>query len=915
MVKHLATRGPILKAVLLWSEFLAGALRAQPGIRPALQRGGAYRLRTLPVVRLQTTTEELQCAALRRWRQREMALIAWRALAGIDSLEQTLAHVSQLADTALRHCELLSRHALVAKHGHPQGADGQPQELLIVAMGKLGGGELNFSSDIDLIFLFPEQGETDGKRCISNEEFFTRQGQLIIRLLDSVTADGFVFRVDMRLRPFGDSGALVSSFEALEDYLQRHGRDWERYAWVKARAVTGSALYANLYRNVVRPFVYRRYLDFGVFEALREMKALIENEVARRDIADNIKLGSGGIREIEFVVQALQLLRGGSDRRLQETHLLDVLPRLVSARLLTSTAAQELEAAYRFLRILENCLQMRRDEQTHLLPKDSLGREQLASALQYPSWQALKAELTQHRTRVATHFSAVVFGAETAPAAGSAKAPELRVALAALFNSEAPAAALPAALRLAGVDQSTDLAALLLQLRDSSLIRKLDDTGRQRLQALIPELLFDAIAAGPALELMRRLLRLLEAIGARSAYFSLLREQPVARQRLVRLATHGDYLIDQIAAYPLLLDELIDSRALLELPDRTQWHGELIAQLERVDHDDEERIVLQLRHFQRAALFRIAVADLEARLPLMQVSDCLTMLAELILEQAMQLTWQHVCAQLGVPRCGSGRKRRVVRICAVGYGKLGGRELGYTSDLDLVFLHDSEGVDNQVFFVRFAQRLMHLLSVHTSAGRLYDVDVRLRPSGKGGLLITSIDAFADYQKLEAWTWEHQALLHARAVAGDALLRERFETLRMKVLCEQVHRDRLLGDVRDMRSRMLREQAHHDAERFDLKKDAGGMTDIEFLAQYWALKWAGTHPPVAMYSDTLRQLESVASANLVPQADIDVLGHAYRRYREILHHRSLAEDDSLVPIAELSRERAAVSALWQQAMQL
>jgi [glutamine synthetase] adenylyltransferase / [glutamine synthetase]-adenylyl-L-tyrosine phosphorylase len=416
-------------------------------------------------------------------------------------------------------------------------------------------------------------------------------------------------------------------------------------------------------------------------------------------------------------------------------------------------------------------------------------------------------------------------------------------------------------------------------------------------------------------------LKLLEAIGPRSAYFSLLHANSTARARLVQLAGHGSFLVEQIAAYPLLLDELIDIRLFELLPERAAMQADLAQRMAEVAEDDEERQVEQLRHFQRAALFRIAVADLTGRMPVMRVSDRLTDVAELIVEQAMDLTWRHLTRQLGTPGCGSGAERRVVQICAVGYGKLGGWELGYTSDLDLVFLHDSTGadqhtdgartLDNQMFFVR----LVHLLSMHSAAGRLYEVDMRLRPSGKGGMLITNIGAFRDYQQNEAWTWEHQALLHARAVAGAETLRARFEALRMEILRRCVRREQLRADVRQMRERMRAELAQPDPRRFDLKKDAGGLADIEFMAQYWALLWAERYPPVAMYSDTIRQLESVASADLVPQTTIDVLVHAYRVYRERIHHRSLEGQDAVVPAVELADERAAVTAVWNATMQV
>ena len=898
---------------------------------------------------------------LRKWRRREMVRIAWRDLAGWASLEETLADLTSFADAAIGTACEFARRPLVARYGEPcsvsdakvapfaSGAEALPptkapqttlvnptsvnptsgliQPLVIVGMGKLGGGELNFSSDVDLVLLFPEHGETNGARPIANEEFFTRLGQGLVRMLETPTQDGFVLRVDMRLRPFGDSGPLVASFAAFEDYLPRHGRDWERYAYVKARAVTAPDRYEEINASAVRPFVYRRYLDFGVFESLREMKALIAREVERRELADHVKLGPGGIREIEFIVQAFQLIRGGRDRRLQTTSLLKALATLADTRLLPLNVVAELRDAYIYLRRLENRLQMLADAQVHQLPQDEVSRGRIAVAMGSPDWPAFVRELDQHRARVSRHFRFVVFGGNEADRGA------VKIDLGRFWDSQAETAALVESLSRAGFGEAEEASRILLALRSSSLVRKLDEPGRKRLQNLLPALLADIAASGAQLAVLRRVLRIIEAIGQRSAYFALLQESSVARARLVELCGHGDFLAQQIASYPLLLDELIDERLLSDLPDRAELTRELALRTQLVQDEDPEHQVEALRHFQRAAIFRIGVADLTGRLPVMRVSDRLTDIAELIVERAVQLSWQQITAQFGVPMCDDGSGRRPVRIAAVGYGKLGGMELGYSSDLDLVFLHDSQGerqetegvepragpgaaappIDNQVFFVRLAQRIVHLLTMHSAAGRLYEVDVRLRPSGKGGMLVTSIRAFADYQRKEAWTWEHQALLHARSVAGAPELRAEFEKIRLDALSNHVRRDTLRTEVRTMRERMRKELSRAPEGQFDIKQDAGGVADIEFLAQYWALRWAKDYPPVVMFSDTIRQLESVASADLVPQVTVDLLIIAYQAYRARTHHLSLMNEAPRVPATEFVTERAAVTRIWNQAM--
>ncbi|HTX24641.1 MAG TPA: bifunctional [glutamate--ammonia ligase]-adenylyl-L-tyrosine phosphorylase/[glutamate--ammonia-ligase] adenylyltransferase [Steroidobacteraceae bacterium] len=899
-VRQSCARDPALLAALASSGDLSPGRLARESV---LARAPRWLPEALP-------SEEPFMTALRRWRRREMVRIAWRDLAGWADLAETLADLTAFADAAIATASRYAWQRLVERYGVPRSDSGAVQSLVVVAMGKLGGGELNFSSDIDLILLFPEHGTTSGVRsapdgAVSNEEFFTRLGQLLIRLLDARTEEGIVVRVDVRLRPFGESGPLVVSFASLEDYLQRHGRDWERYAWIKARPVTAPERYAEIYAAAIRPFVYRRYLDYGVFESLREMTTRIEREVERRELADDVKLGPGGIREIEFIVQSLQLIRGGRDTRLQTPSLLQALALLDRHKLLSPGAVTDLQAAYAFLRRLENRLQMLADEQTHRLPRDDAGRNRIATAMGAPDRSQFEAQLEHHRARVVAHFRSVIFRA--APPHASAT---LLLELASSPNGSSAAAtsvttSLVERLRALGFGADAPEAARLLEeLRDSSLARKLDEPGRRRLQALLAPLAASIGASRAPLAVLKRVLRILEAIGTRSAYFALLNESAEARRLLTELAAHGDFLPDQIASYPLLLDELVDERVLSASPTRAQLATELQLALQQARDHDAERQVEALRHFQRAAMFHVAVADLEGRLPVMRVSDRLTEIAELILESAMELASRQIAAQFG---------RAPAALCAVGYGKLGGFELGYASDLDLVFLHDSPSLDDQPFFLRFAQRIMHLLTMHSAAGRLYAVDLRLRPSGGSGPLVTSLRAFAEYQERSAWTWEHQALLHARAVAGAPSVRAGFERVRMDILRHHVRSERLLEDVRAMRERMRRELAKSRPGGTDLKHDAGGIADIEFLAQYWALRWARDYPPVAQFPDTIRQLESVASANLVSQRTVDTLTAAYRAYRTRAHHLSLEGRPAIVPADEFAAERAAVSAVWDAAM--
>jgi glutamate-ammonia-ligase adenylyltransferase len=850
---------------------------------------------------------------LREWRRREMLRIAWWDIAGRAGVRETLRDLSDLADGCIRAAVQAAESHLGAAFGKPTGRNGEEVPLIVLGMGKLGGLELNFSSDVDLVFLFAQAGETDGPRAVDNEEYFSRLGRELIRLLDARTEDGFVFRVDMRLRPFGESGPLVVSVASLEQYLQQHGRDWERYAWIKARAIVGAESYASA-TDFVRPFVYRRYLDFGVFESLREMKALISREVARRELEQDLKLGAGGIREIEFIVQSMQLVRGGNDRRLQNAALLDVLPLLVGSKLLSQTEVSTLTDAYLVLRKAENALQIIRDQQTHTIPADPADRARLCLIMGVAQWPEVVARIDGARHAVARQFESLLFGAPDSQRRDSAGALDWLESDAIDVAEELAGGGFPAA-------DIPAVAKLLEAYRHAAPYRRLDEAGRRRLRAIVARLLkAAALQAAPA-TVVDRVLRVLDAIGARSSYLALLKEQPPALDRLIDVCAISGFLARQIADFPLLLDELIDAKAFDELPSRARFARELAARTERLPSGDPDREVEALRVFQKVAVFSVALADLTGRLPLMRVSDRLTDVAELIIQCCVDLAFSQMTAVYGVPRCGETEAQsRVVRVAVAGYGKLGGFELGYGSDLDLVFLHDSAGefqqtagerpVDNGLFFLRLGQRIVHLLTMHSAAGRLYEVDMRLRPNGKGGFLMTGIDAFEAYQREDAWTWEHQALLRARAVAGDASLCRRFEEARRSVLCTSVRLDTLSTDVREMRLRMRRELSESKPGQFDIKQDAGGIADIEFLVQYWVLYAAQAHPELVSHTDNIRQLEGLAAAGLIDGETARWLKETYIGYRAILHHLSLEGGHRAVEAGEHAQSRARVEEIWR-----
>jgi len=925
--------GPLLKQypqiaarlphMLACSSYLGDVLARQPRALADLVETGRLdrclrpgELDALFASDVPDTLSEADCQRqLRLLRHRELLRIAWRDLAGLAEVEETLTELSDLADAAIKTALRWSRSALEPVYGEAREASGEPAVFLVLAMGKLGGHELNFSSDVDLILLYSEQGETTGRRSVSNEQFFRSLGQKLIGLLSRQTADGFVYRVDVRLRPFGESGPLAVSVPALETYLLRHGRDWERYAYVKARVIGDWSGTAAFQKQVLTPFVYRRYLDYGVFASLREMKAMIEAEVKRREFSANLKLGAGGIREIEFIVQSLQLIRGGTLRELRQRRLLPALDALVRHGLLPATVGEELAKAYRFLRRTENRLQAIADKQTHDLPEDERDRARLALACNCRDWDQLCGEIAAHRQIVAGHFRQIVFrGGED----DAAEEPHDTLALA--WASAAPGDALQAELEALDYDDPATAAARLTALRVGGSYRRMDEIGRQRLDELIPQLVrLAAMQASPD-QALQGGLTVVEAIGRRSAYFCLLTENPTALERLLQICGLSEFLVRQLAAHPVLMDELLDPRVFSDPPGEKELAEELTQRLSGIAEEDVEAAHLALSHFQQAAVFRVAIADLSNTLPLMKVSDRLTWIAEHVIDAALNIAWNELTARHGRPRCVDDGEPRDARFAVVAYGKLGGLELGYGSDLDLVFVHDSRGerqetngyrvLDNTRFFARLTRRIIHVLTLATPVGSLYEVDTRLRPSGRSGALVSSLDAFDRYQREDAWTWEHQALLRSRAVAGDPGVREKFETLRKRALTDYVHRDRLREDVVKMRERMRKELSKGDADTFDIKQDAGGVADIEFLVQYLVLSDAPAHPSLIAWSDNVRQLDALASCKLLPSETAASLADCYRDYRARLHLASLAGQPGLVPRAEVTEPTAAVRAAWQ-----
>lgn len=833
-------------------------------------------------------------ARLRRRRHVELSAIAWRDIAGLASLERTLTDLSELADGLITIALEKAIALLEPRHG-------RPGPLLIIGMGKLGGSELNFSSDVDLVFTYPDpaEGSTD-----NNEDYYVRLSQRLIRLLDERTADGIVYRVDTRLRPFGKSGPVALSIGALESYLVQHGRDWERYAYVKAKLITGKEYSDEVFDQVLTPFVYRRYLDFGVFESLRQMKQLISQEVSRREKHDDIKLGRGGIREVEFIVQLFQLIRGGQEASLRSRSLLYALGELARLKILGQDKVQGLAESYGFLRLTENRLQALEDRQTHDLPQEPLLRMCLAYAMGFESWSAFEGALEHHRDRVQSVFDDI----ECAPA-GGVQTGQVDSILTAWDSG-----------RVVETAEDPSLAPLD-QLRDSALYQRMDEVSRRRLGAFVSVLVPALEAIENRAEVLGRIMPLIRSICRRSAYLSLLLENRPALERLLNFAGQSAMLARLVAEYPLLLDELLDSRLFESQPLRGELELSLKHRIGGIATKDTESLLNAMHHFQRTAVFRVAIADRFGGLPLMKVSDRLTDIAELVLDLALEIAGREHEQKHGVPMHGENDDLAESGLIVVAYGKLGGLELGYGSDLDLVFLHDSEGevqestgpavIDNQRYFVRLVQRLIHFLSVQTSSGRLYEIDVRLRPDGASGLLVASLGSFARYQRDEAWTWEHQALLRSRSVAGPVRLREAFERIRVETLTDCIRHEDLKQEVTRMRRRMREELATGTVEHFDVKQDTGGLADIEFLIDYWVLANASQFPALVEYPDNVRQLEALEATGLVPAETCASLKADYLRLRAQTHELALSDGGRLTSAEPFEALRARVCSLWQQ----
>ena len=943
--QKIAENLPLMNAISM-SSFVKRTLLSQPELlnqwfehSPSPQDCKHYTERLAQA--LQNVQDEEQLGKeLRLFRHREMATLSFIQSNKLASVEFVFQALSDLAEAIILQARDWLYQRCCAEYGVPMNSLNEPQELLILGMGKLGGRELNFSSDIDLIFVYPDAGETvGGRKAVENSKFFTRLGQRLIRALDEVTAEGFAYRTDMRLRPFGDSGALVLSFASMEDYYQEQGRDWERYAMIKAKILGEdlSNLNHRYLKQMLRPFVYRRYLDFSAIQSLREMKEKISREVVRRNLIDNIKLGAGGIREVEFIVQTFQMMRGGRDKILQERSLLTVLPRLAELNLLTIEQVTDLRTAYLFFRQVENVLQAIDDKQTQTLPTDEQAQQCLILATQkyliateqgetwlehaIQNWADFLQVLGQYQKKVRAVFNALIGkdDEEENPPLVNEQIALWRDILHLEMSEEDLASVLKEY-----VVQDTDYAEifrwLTTTLQDWSR-KPIGVRGREVLRTLLPKMLDKIFSQPNYLILLSRLLKILDKITTRTTYLELLTEKEQILPQLIILCGQSIMIADQIARYPMLLDELMSNKGLTQVIDFRDYEPALNDYLVRIPEEDEEALIDTLRQFKQSQILRIASADIMGVLPVMKISDHLTYLAEAIIGAVVNMAWKAVSQRFGVPEhLGENEKGFAV----IGYGKLGGIELGYNSDLDLVFLHNApensetvsgrKSVSSHQFYLKLAQKINSIFNLNTSAGVLYEVDMRLRPSGEAGLLVSTFNAYDFYQKNEAWTWESQALVRARCVYGTESLKAEFDQIRQSTLAKKRDVVTLKTDITGMRAKMYQHLTQPQAVEFNLKTDKGGITDIEFIAQYLVLANAETSPEMAVWSDNVRIFDTAMACGILTEPAGEQLKYCYTAMRNRIHHLNLLRQPSCVPMSEFEAERDFVGKMWSQIFQ-
>jgi len=844
----------------------------------------------------------------------ETIRIAWRDLTGKAPLEETLSDLSCLADAVVARAMDSIYDSLCKQHGLPMDSEGNFQRIIVLGMGKLGAGELNFSSDLDLIFVYPREGYTNGDSMISNEEFFTKACRLFLKFFSSGSHENSLYRIDTRLRPFGDSGPLVMSSFAFEEYYQAQGREWERYAMIKARPVAGDIEAGFRLLKNLNSFIYRRYFDYGSFDSFRDMKNRIMLQVTHKKLKHNIKLGAGGIREIEFFGQLFQLIRGGVEPKFQERSILKVLELLETHQCINETTKKDLKNAYCFLRMVENRLQAYADLQTHDIPEKEDQQKILAFSMGYGEWEGFARDLNHHMQQVHHHFNQLLLTEEEGKPDTSTQAlKELWI------NINDPQFAADS-VAIQGFKDSDRVLSILRSLEEHPNTRQLTTNGRKKLARLIPVMVRKiGIQEDPEAILMK-LIDLIITIERRTCYLSLLIENKSALENLITLAKKSPWIITFLSKHPALLDELMHPSTLYCPPGKNALENEMERRMAGISSGEIEFLLEEVCIFRQVNMLRVSAADVSGNYPLMKVSDHLTYIAETVLNRVLQIAWNIVSQKYGIPDTVSGQRLDDCGFAIIAYGKVGGLEMGYKSDLDIVFLHKGDAgvtkgqpksIDTSRFYSNLGQRIINALTVHTPAGTLYGADMRLRPGGASGMIVSHIDAFEDYLKHQAWTWEHQALIRARWVAGDKILGSRFEEIRKAILVKKRDGITLQKEVGLMRERIREEHLKASKDQFDLKQSRGGMVDIEFLVQYLVLKNAHAFPDLTLWTDNMRLLEGLNAEEIITDCESQRLQDAYLSIRKSIHSLNLQEKSLEIPASFFPEIRKQVMEIYDK----
>ena len=866
--------------------------------------------------------------AMRRLRREVMVCVASRDVTGEADFDEVVSTMTALAEETLTAAVRVNSRALARRFGVPTDAEGRAQDMLVVGMGKLGGAELNASSDIDLVFVYDEAGETKplgefekARRSISNHEFFDKLARRVIASINDLDGTGFVFRVDMRLRPFGDSGPLVVSSAMLEEYLYSEGRDWERFAWLKGRVVNRAVFmqeddFSQAVRNLeslVRPFVFRKYVDFSAISALARIHEMIRAETTRReagrDTGINVKLGSGGIREIEFICQTFQIIRGGREPTLRGRSTPPMLAELARLGSLPQETADRLTEDYIFLRNLEHALQYVDDKQTQTMPTDAAALSALAGMLAL-SPEVLLKKLEAIRGFVGSTFDGI-FHTESPKDDDDGWPAGWKV------GAEATREPLIEALGTAGFVHAKDLAVRILKMMRSRLLPARTPQAREQVARLVKTIsgkahgwakLRDSTVSPD--EVFERYLNLIEFVLGRPSYVALLNQYPDAADRVGRMLAVSRWAADYIGEHPLVLDELVDMRAPriddYTAVDRTEWLEDLRLRMKQFEGDRERQLNL-LRDAHHSALFHLLLADLDGRLSVERLADQLSALADAVLSAVLELAWDSIAT----------RHREYPRFAVIGYGKLGGKELGYASDLDLIFLYDDDDPQAEGNYIKLVRRMLSWLTMQTSSGILFDVDLRLRPNGENGLIVSNMNMFRRYQRNDdgngAWAWEHQALTRARFCAGDPQVGAMFEEERRYILMLPRDAAEVAAGVLEMRAKMLEGHPNKTAF-FDVKHDRGGMVDLEFIVQYLVLAYSSKHPELVNNFGTTLLTEMAASLGLIDKELARKAVQAYRHYRNIQREIRLSRGETVKARVEpelVQDDFPAVLELWRQ----